>query len=495
MSSSSSSLISKTAFLKYDQCPKAFFFYKKHPYLRDPVSKEKQFTFNRGHAVGKLAQQLFPGGIDVSATAKSSRSAFELTQQLLNENANTIYEATFIFNDVLVMVDILHYDGENWMAYEVKSSLKVSDAYIKDACLQYYVLKNSLGKFSDLFLVTLNANYVLDKEINLKQLFKKRSIKLNAEENFEFFGITVSKMNLVLERNMIPDIPIGKQCFSPYSCDFLGTCWKNTEDPKSVFRIGKSDREQLFNLYFSGAETVDKMDMNTDLKPHIKIQAQSILSGQPYFEKEEVKKFLDKIKGNYCFMDMEIWSPAIPKYDGTGPFEQIPFLFSICYLNNGVTDFINYLKPIDSDSRLDFLDSVLEATKKFQSVIIFDKNLEQQVLAKLENMFPEKKSEIEILRGKLVDLSEPIQNFNFFHPKFNGNFSLKAVSEIFGEESDYSGLEITNGIIAMHKYQELQESENIINSEQIKQQLIAYCNIDTLTCMKFLEYLKENTKD
>src|ERR1043166_8941930 len=120
---SNSSVISKTAFLKYDQCPKAFFLYKKHLYLRDPVSKEKQFTFNRGHDVGKLAQQLFPGGIDVSQNVKNSFEAFELTRQLLGEKKQTIYEATFIYNDLLVMVDILNFENGKWTAYEVKSSL------------------------------------------------------------------------------------------------------------------------------------------------------------------------------------------------------------------------------------------------------------------------------------------------------------------------------------------------------------------------------------
>lgn len=493
--STSTSPISKTAFLKYDQCQKAFFIYKKHPYLRDPVSKEKQFTFNRGHAVGHLAQQLFPGGIDVSLQTKNSKAAFELTQQLLIEKKTTIYEATFIFNGVLVMVDILNFDGQHWTAYEVKSSLKVSDAYIKDACLQYYVLKNSLSDFDDLFLVTLNSNYVFENEINLKQLFKKRSIKINAEENIDFFSRTISAMNLVLEKNAIPDIPIGKQCFSPYDCDYLGTCWKNTQDPRSVFRIGKSDRDQLFELYFSGADTVDKIDLNSDLKPHLKIQASSIRSGEPYFEKIEIDKFLKRTTGNYCFLDMEIWSPAIPKYNGTSPFEQIPFLYSVCYEENGIPAFKNYLKPIENDSRKQFLISLLEATKDFDSVLVFDKNLEQQILGKLENLYPEYKTEVDVLRRKLIDLSEPIQKFNFYHPKFNGNFSLKAVAEIFNTESDYAKLEIGSGIVAMHKYEGLLTEDNVIIAEQTKQQLTDYCNIDTLTCMKFFEYLKAKVKE
>lgn len=491
----STSPISKTAFLKYDQCSKAFFLYKKHPYLRDPVSKEKQFTFNRGHHVGQLAQQLFPGGVDVSSQAKNSKAAFELTKELLTQNIKTIYEATFIFNGVLVMVDLLHFDGTCWNAYEVKSSLKISDAYIKDACLQFYVLKNSLENFNDLFLVTLNSNYVLEEEIDLKQLFRKRSVKESAEKNIDFFDKAITQMNLVLERNAIPDIPIGKQCFSPYPCDFLGTCWKNTNDPKSIFRIGKSDREQLFTLYFSGAETVDKIDLNSDLKPHLKIQVESIRTGRPYLEKKSINDFLNKVKGKYCFLDMEIWSPAIPKYKGTGPFEQIPFLFSVCFPNKKMPAFKNYLKPISTDSRFEFLIAILEATKEFDAVLVFDKNLEQQILGKLENLFPEKRNEINELRRKFIDLAEPIQSFNFYHPKFAGNFSLKAVSEIFSETSDYADLAIASGIVAMHKYEGLLHEENSIIAEETKQQLIDYCNADTLTCLKFFEYLKEIIKE
>ena len=493
--STPSSTISKTAFLKYDQCKKAFFLYKKHPYLRDPVSKEKQFTFNRGHQVGYLAQQLFPGGIDVSEKAKNSKAAFELTQQLLKESIKTIYEATFIFNGVLVMVDILHFDGVHWMAYEVKSSLKISEAYVKDACLQYYVLKNSLADFNDLFLVTLNANYVFENELDLKQLFKKRSIKISAEENIDFFSRTVEQMSLVLEQNVIPDISIGKHCFSPYDCDYLGTCWKNTQTPKSIFKIGKSDRDQLFALYFSGADTVDKIDFDTDLKPNIKIQANCINTGEQYIQKEEIKKFCEKITDNFCFLDMEVWSPAIPKYNNTSPFEQIPFLFSVCYKEKDKIVYKNYLKPIENDARELFLKELLSATNSFDKILVFDKNLESQVLNKLCSLFPEHKKEIDELRNKMIDLSTPIQNFNFYHPKFNGNFSLKAVSEIFGEKSEYTALNISSGIVAMHKYEGLLLEENEINKEETKQQLIEYCNLDTLTCLKFFDYLLTEIKE
>src|SRR5688572_7315836 len=130
--------ISKTSFLKFEQCPKAFFFYKNLPYLKDKVSPDKELTFKRGHDVGYFARQLFPGGIDVSKDT-TREQALELTQKLIGEQQPVIYEATFMFNGVLIMVDILCLNQGRYTAYEVKSSLRVSDFFLRDACLQYYV--------------------------------------------------------------------------------------------------------------------------------------------------------------------------------------------------------------------------------------------------------------------------------------------------------------------------------------------------------------------
>src|SRR5687767_12860189 len=71
--------ISKTSFLKFEQCPKAFFFYKNLPYLRDKPTVDKLLTFKRGHDVGYFGQQLFPGGTDVSKITDSADTALKKT--------------------------------------------------------------------------------------------------------------------------------------------------------------------------------------------------------------------------------------------------------------------------------------------------------------------------------------------------------------------------------------------------------------------------------
>ncbi len=487
--------ISKTAFLKYDQCPKAFFLYKKFPFLRDPVSKEKQFTFNRGHEIGALAQQLFPGGIDVSKQTKNTSEAAELTTRLIANNTLTIYEATFVFNGALIMVDILHNDGKSWNAYEVKSSLKVSEVYIKDACLQYYVLKNSLPGFVDLFLVTMNGEYKLDGELNINQLFKKRSIKSDAEKNEEFFTNRIIQIKNLLEQNVTPDVHIGKHCFSPYTCDYLGSCWKNVNAEKSVFDIGKIDREQLFNWYNAGMDTVDKIFIDDEIKQHVKIQIESIKSNSEFINKEEVRKVIDSINHSCCFLDMEVWSPAVPKFKGHKPFEQLPFLFSLSYIERKKIVSKHYIIPEKSNNIHQFALKLIEFTNAFKSIVVFDKNLEMQVLSKIQGLVPELSELIKSIKDRVVDLADVLQNYHYYHPKFKGNFSLKAVSEIFNESSEYNSLDVQSGIVAMYKYESLFTEMNPIIIEDIKQQLIDYCHTDTITCLKFYEYLKEKIKD
>ncbi len=483
--------ISKTSFLKFEQCHKAFFLYKNFNHLKDPLSKEKLLTFKRGHDVGYAAQKLFPGGIDVSLETKNLQNAAILTKELIEKKQCVIYEATFIFNHVLVMVDILELTTEGWIAYEVKSSLKVSDTYVKDACLQYYVVKNCLDNLCDFYLVNLNGDYVFHDELNYKTLFKRRSIKKDAEKNITYFQHQIDKIVLCLDQNTIPNVPIGKHCFTPYGCDFLGTCWKNTNQENSIFKLGKTDKEQLFNWYSRGIDVVEKIPEDEEMKSFLKIQVESMKHGKEYVNASAVKTFIDSIGKTFCFLDMEIWSAALPKYEGCKPFEQVPFLFSVCFETKDGVEYINYFKPIESDGREEFLKKLIASAKNFETIIVYDKNLEVQILNQLENLFPQYTKEIKLLLSRMRDISDIVQHFHYYHPKFKGNFSLKAVSEIVNGTSEYEQQQISSGLIAMNAYESLLTESNPIINETTKQELIDYCNLDTNTGLKFFNFLKE----
>ena len=489
-----STLISKSAFIKAEQCLKHFYLYKNHLYLRDKLSKEKQLIFKRGIDVGIFAQQLFPSGIDVTIGEKRNQELFaQKTQELIKQGITTIYEATFIFDNLLVMVDILHKVGDTWTAYEVKSSLKITETYVKDACFQYFVIKNCLPNLTEFNLLTLNPKYVLEGALDITKLFKTTSIMKDAVKNIDYFTHKSQVAKLTLEQGKIPDIKIGTHCFSPYSCDFIGTCWKGTEDASSVFSIGKLSKQALFDFYDNNIKRIDEIDLKTIEKKEIKIQIKAAIEQKEQINKQQIAAFISEIKYPICSLDIEVWMPAIPFYQGTKPFQLVPFLFSMIYEEQGELKKYSYFKPIENDGRKEFLESIIISTKPFASILMFDKSLEENILNQLVELFPEYRKDVVELKAKIIDLAEPIQKGNYYHPDMKGNFTLKSLAPIVYHDSGFDSLDIQSGITAMYIYESLLTNENSIEQETIKEQLIDYCEMDALVTYQLLQFLKKNS--
>lgn len=480
--------ISKTSFLKLEQCHKAFFLYKNHPYLRDKVSVDKQLTFKRGHDVGYFAQQLFPGGIDVSKETKNSIEGVELTKKFIENKTSVIYEATFVFNGILIMVDILLLNENGYTAYEVKSSLKVSEIYLKDAYLQYYVLKNSLPNFEDLFLVTLNPDYILEGNIEPKKLFKRRSVKQKAEENFGYFNHRIAAAYELLDQNTIPNISVGKQCFRPYQCDFFGTCWKDKISENSIFNLPLFDRNKLFDWFENGVQNIEQIDdALIEKQNQIKIK-KAFLSGDPIIDFDGIKAVLSKVKTPAMAMDMEIWNPAIPQIQGTKAFEQVPFL--VCFYNGEIYDhFFSDNKP---DGRKEFAEKLIDLSKAYATLLVYDKTMEVGVINALSNNFPEYKNELDMVKEKFVDLFDIFLNLHYYDPRLKSNFSLKPVSSLLLDDVAYT--KINSGLEAMNFYDQYRLTENEVEKEELKTELVDYCNTDCLATFRLMEFLKSVVK-
>lgn len=228
-------ILSKSTYIRGLQCHKSLYLNKFRPYLRDKISEEQLAKFARGHAVGKVAQQLFPGGI---AMSRPGKPAAEKTALLISEGFPVIYEACFISDDVIVALDILVKQGNGYNAYEVKSSLALSNVYYNDAYLQYHVLNASGLKPEKFFLIHRNAEIELEESGDLHEMFVFTDVTAECETNELFVQEGISEMLEVLTRSKSPDILPGKHCMNPYPCDFRGVCWK---------KISKAEQDDLLN--------------------------------------------------------------------------------------------------------------------------------------------------------------------------------------------------------------------------------------------------------
>ncbi len=222
--------LSKSTLIRSIQCQKSLYLYKNFYHLRDKISKEQQARFNRGHDIGALAQQLFPGGKDVSP--KSPRlynQSLLATEYLIQHEFPIIYEAAFRYNQVLVFLDILVFKNGKFYAYEVKSSRRITPTHIQDAAIQYQVITNAGIELENISIIYVNKEYQQNDEsdLDLHQLFLEQSVLQEVKGLQVKIEKVITEAKTTLQQDEIPFIEIGEHCDYPYNCDFKGFCKKN----------------------------------------------------------------------------------------------------------------------------------------------------------------------------------------------------------------------------------------------------------------------------
>ena len=158
-----SHLLSKSSFIKGLQCEKHLYLYRNYYNEMDELSEMQKAIFKRGTNVGDLARMLFPGGkVAAQGNPPDYDKALKQTEILIDQGTKAIYEAAFMFDKVLSIADIVVRKDDNWFIYEVKSSTSVSETYINDAALQYYVISNMGINVRDFFIVYINNPHTVE---------------------------------------------------------------------------------------------------------------------------------------------------------------------------------------------------------------------------------------------------------------------------------------------------------------------------------------------
>ena len=131
--------------------------------MRDHLEARQLNKFERGHEIGSLAWKLFPGGIDCSPKHPAAYAkAAAKTTELIRRGATILYEAVFEYDGIRVLPDILVLNDSQIRMYEVKGSLNISQTYILDAALQYYVISGAGYTPSQTFILHVNKNYIYE---------------------------------------------------------------------------------------------------------------------------------------------------------------------------------------------------------------------------------------------------------------------------------------------------------------------------------------------
>jgi hypothetical protein len=479
--------LSKSKYLNGLQCSKLLWV-AVNDFTRLPqVNETTQSVFDQGHFVGELAQTLYPGGLNVynssiSDNLRETKAALVLRKPL--------FEAGFSASRLFCRVDILNPVGdEAWDIIEVKSSTEIRAEHLHDVAFQRHCCHLAGLPVQRCRIVYLNKDFIKNGDVDPAQLFNIEDVTDRLGEFSSGIDERIAQMLALISSSESPEAAVGQHCNSPYSCALQEECWAYLpEHHVMTLYYGKKLGEELLG---KGILHIADIPIDVKLNPLQQIQRECVVCGQPHINRSEIRAFIESLKYPLYFMDFETFMAAIPMYDGSRPYQSIPFQFSVHSVEQPGARAKHYAFLADGkdDPRSGFLAALKKSIGPDGSILVYYEAFERSRLKELAQAFPEYKSWVEGISNRIIDLLKPFKSFSYYHPSQMGSASLKKVMPAV-TGIGYDALEISHGDIASLRY--MQATFGQVSAEdrnKIRKDLLQYCEQDTGGMVRIVEKL------
>lgn len=347
---------SKSKYTAYRGCPKCCWLdkYKSEVKESNPSARARM---QKGNEVGELAKGLFGAYEDVT-TYKADGSLdlsvmVRKTQEAIARGAENICEAAFLYGGLYCAVDILHKEGGGYAIYEVKSSAAVKNYHYADVAYQRYVVSHCGVTVIGVHVVILNTKYIRHGVLVVDELFSVdggKDISSFIDDEYELVESELIAAEKTMANEQEPNIPIGKHCGD--WCGYWRYCTRNLPAP-NIF--------ELYNFHKKwecfGKGVISLRDVTESGVSLNEVQARQIdfaLNDRGiYVNKREIRAFLSSLTYPLYFLDFETMQVVVPEWDGTHPYEQIPFQYSVHFVESesGAVRHREYLAQSGVDPR------------------------------------------------------------------------------------------------------------------------------------------------
>ena len=491
--------LSKSIYVRVWNCPKSAWIQKYHPEAL-PQDEGRESRFRQGNEVGDLARGLFGPSVNVTACREDGK--LDLSRMILNtreemeKGTGVICEASFSYEGLYCAVDLLKKEGDGWAIYEVKSSSDgLQDKYIADVSYQKYVLEHCGVKVTGVYLVCIDTDYVLEESgLDIHRFFKINDLWEQAcQEQEETLPGVLEIAETVLECEEEPQADLCENCVG---CDFFAYCGRDLPSP-SVFDLYRLQKKKMIEYYRQGLVSYGDLEKAKVIKNDKQLRQMDywLHDRGIHVEAEPLREFLGGLTYPLYFLDFETMMPAVPFCVGTRPFAQIPFQYSLHYIEQegGELKHREFLAESGTDPRRAIAEALCRDIPADACATAFNKRFECGRLKELAEAFPDLSEHLLAIEGNIADLLDPFQKGWYYRKEIGGSFSIKSVLPAIcpgDPELDYHELDgVHNGTEAMSVYPEIQYMPPE-EQERARRNLLAYCKLDTLAMVKVWEELK-----
>ncbi len=493
--------ITKTDYLEYTYCRKNLWLKKHKSELFEGVelSDFEKKIIEEGNIADEEARNLFAGGVLVESVGQKAVSD---TKKILEEQGKTetIFQATFSENVFYIRADVLKYNNVlgGWELYEVKASndvkLKVPHHYVNDLAFQKLVIEKTGIKIVKSSVIHLNKRYRKMGEINHQELFVFADLTNEVNEAQE----KVQQQMLDIKQYLSMDEEKGCECLSRGTNSQCTTFkYSNPKVPEysvhDICRIGAS-KKIFYDWIDRGIYSLDDID-NPEVLTGAKLaQYNACMKGKALIDKENIKKELEKLVFPLQFFDYEGFVSAIPAFDNFGPYEQIPFQYSLHVMKEDGS--ITHKEFLITEPSGDLtLPLVLQMKKDIDpkgTVVSWYKTYEKQRNEKLAKLHPEHADFLNEINEGMYDLMHIFSKNYYVDPAFKGSASIKKVLPVLVPELSYANMNISKGDQASERWEKMiSDNSSKDEKEKIAKDLLEYCKLDTLAMVKIYEKLKD----
>jgi hypothetical protein len=480
-------MLTKSDYIRYLQCLKLGWLNKKRP---DLISQEIRDSFvdimEEGYEVEKYAYQLFPDG----KTAKDESS----TKKLMKEGG-VIFQPTIVSGELYCRADIIAFDENNkaWDIFEVKSSTQEKAIHEYDLSFQKLCFEEAGHKVGKLNLIHINNEYVKNGEIDVKELFKVEDITEEVNELAQETKEGVAKLSEILKKEAEPNVRPVKQCNNPYGCMFKDYCLRDLPEKSIYSIIGKLSEKTVNKLLDEGIVKIEDIPPEL-ITPSFKKHFHAIKHNEVHIEKEGIKSELGKIEYPIYFLDYETYGSAIPIFDGYRPYQNIVFQYSLHIqksADSGLEHFA-FLADKWADPTKEMAESLQKLIGKEGTVIAWNMGFEQGCNEDMGGRDNRYKEFFEDINNRMYDLMSVFKQGFYIHKDFYGSASLKKVLPVLVPSLSYGALNIHEGMTASNSWYEMIDSKTSKKRKQeIYDDLLKYCELDTLAMVEILKELRK----
>jgi hypothetical protein len=250
----------------------------------------------------------------------------------------------------------------------------------------------------------------------------------------------------------------------------------------SIHRLPFINAKKAFALLEVGITSIDAIDDPSVLGKSTRRYLAARAQGSRTVDRDALDRFLGEIVYPVYYFDYETSQSLLPPWNGTRPYQQVPFQYSlhIQHEPGGDIEHLEYLHRDESNPMPALLERLRQDVGDVGSVLVWYEPFEKSRNTEMAASFPEYATFLSDLNERVIDLMQPFSDETITDPAFMGSASIKKVLPVLVPELAYDDLDIQEGASASRLWKEVTlTNPEASERDKVYADLVDYCTRDT----------------